>query len=113
MDSVYFQVFERTGRPISAPRVVARSRRGAGVIGAGPARRRRATAAGAFALRGAARPAVDMRSPSEATPYPDIVAIARIGLAAKPEDWPARPLYVKPPDAKPASGAAAIARIEG
>ena len=52
--------------------------------------------------------------PSEAlgAAFPDIVAIARIGLAADPTDWPARPLYVKPPDAKPAN-ADAIARVEG
>ena len=32
---------------------------------------------------------------------PDIVAVARIGLALDPADDPARPLYVKPPDARP------------
>jgi hypothetical protein len=48
---------------------------------------------------------------SGARPFPDIVAIARIGLAADPAQWPARPLYVKAPDAHPARDEA-IARIE-
>jgi hypothetical protein len=41
--------------------------------------------------------------------YPDIVAVARIALASDPATNPPRPLYVKPPDAKPAAGEA-IAR---
>ena len=41
--------------------------------------------------------------------YPDIIAVARIALAADPAASPPRPLYVKPPDAKPAAGEA-IAR---
>ena len=40
---------------------------------------------------------------------PDIVALACIGLAVDPATSPARPLYVKPPDARP-NPAAAIAR---
>ncbi len=42
---------------------------------------------------------------------PDIAFVARLGLAANPDDAPARPLYLKAPDAKPAerqrAGAAA------
>ena len=49
---------------------------------------------------------------SGAAAYPDIVAIARIGLASDPRECPPRPLYVKPPDAKP-TNADAIARVEG
>ena len=40
---------------------------------------------------------------SEAAPYPDIVAIARMGAVADPETSPARPLYIKAPDAHPSS----------
>ncbi len=36
-----------------------------------------------------------------ATDAPDIVAVARLGLALDPVQNPARPLYVKPPDARP------------
>ena len=32
---------------------------------------------------------------------PDIVALAWIGLAVDPATSPARPIYVKPPDARP------------
>ncbi len=106
--SVYFQAFESTGRQLFAPRV-SPFRDAARAIGAGPARVA-GDAAGPFAIEALG---AGVECEPFPTPYPDIVAIARIGLAAKPEDWPARPLYVKPPDAKPASGAAAIARIEG
>lgn len=49
---------------------------------------------------------------SAAAAYPDIVAIARIGLVSDPGESPPRPLYVKPPDAKPTVGDT-IARVEG
>jgi hypothetical protein len=40
---------------------------------------------------------------------PDIVALARMGLAVDPSKSPARPLYVKLPDARP-NAAESIAR---
>jgi tRNA threonylcarbamoyladenosine biosynthesis protein TsaB len=40
---------------------------------------------------------------------PDIVALAWVGLAVDPSTSPARPVYVKPPDARP-SAAEPIAR---
>ena len=40
---------------------------------------------------------------------PDIAGVARIGLALDPAQNPARPLYIKPPDAHP-NPAAPIAR---
>ena len=46
---------------------------------------------------------------SAATDVPDIVAVARMGLVLDPAANPARPLYVKPPDARP-NPAAAVAR---
>jgi len=36
-----------------------------------------------------------------ATTTPDIAFVARLGLIADPASAPARPLYLKPPDAKP------------
>ncbi len=35
-------------------------------------------------------------------PAPDIVAVARLGMVANPTDAPARPIYLKAPDVKPA-----------
>ncbi len=104
--AVYFQAYEGSGRPMFAARVGApleaiRS------VGAGPAR---------FAGDAAEMLAAEARRaglPCEARPaaFPDIVAVARIALAADPAANPPRPLYVKPPDAKPAAGEA-IARRE-
>jgi tRNA threonylcarbamoyl adenosine modification protein YeaZ len=105
--SVYFQVYESTGRPLFSPRV-ASFRDAARAIGGGPAR---IAGDGAQALALEAQRAGTVCEALGGA-FPDIVAIARVGLAANPEDWPARPLYVKPPDAKPAN-AEAIARVEG
>jgi tRNA threonylcarbamoyladenosine biosynthesis protein TsaB len=105
--SVYFQAFESSGRPMFAPRV-ASLRDAVRALGAGPARMA-GDGAAALALEGQ-RAALACEAFSAA--YPDIVAIARIGLASNPSDCPPRPLYVKPPDAKPATGDA-IARVEG
>jgi tRNA threonylcarbamoyl adenosine modification protein YeaZ len=102
--AVYFQTFEASGRPLFAPRVGApleaiRS------VGAGPAR----LAGDATEILAAEARRAGL--PCEAYPaaYPDIVAIARIALASDPAANPPRPLYLKPPDAKPAAGEA-IAR---
>ena len=38
-------------------------------------------------------------------PAPDVVFVARLGFVANPEDAPARPLYLKPADAKPVAWA--------
>ena len=104
---VYFQAFESTGRPLFGPRI-ASFRDTARAIGGGPAR---IAGDGAQALALEAQ-RVGIACEAFGAAYPDIVAIARIGLASNPEDWPPRPLYVKPPDAKPA-GADAIARVPG
>jgi tRNA threonylcarbamoyl adenosine modification protein YeaZ len=102
--AVYYQAFEATGRPLFAPRV-GTPLEAVRAVGAGPAR---------FAGDAAEILAAEARRaglPCEAHPaaYPDIVAVARIGLAADPATSPPRPLYIKPPDAKPAAGEA-IAR---
>lgn len=95
--SVYFQLFEPSGRPLGPPRcdTVRECVRG---IGAGPA-----------LLAGDAADLVAAEAHRAGLPYdlaaagvaPDIVAVARIGLAFDPAGNPARPLYVKPPDARP------------
>ncbi|MGD1036479.1 MAG: tRNA (adenosine(37)-N6)-threonylcarbamoyltransferase complex dimerization subunit type 1 TsaB [Roseiarcus sp.] len=106
--SVYFQAFESSGRPFFAPRV-ASLREAVRAIGVGRAHMA-GNAAKALALE-AQRAGLAYDSPGAAD-YPDIVAIARIGLASDPRDCPPRPLYVKPPDARRTS-ADAIARVEG
>src|SRR5271165_2174609 len=95
--SVYFQLFEPSGRPLGPARCdsVRECVRG---IGAGPA-----------LLAGDAAELVAAEAHRSGLPYdlaaaaptPDIVAVARIGLALDPAENPARPLYVKPPDARP------------
>jgi tRNA threonylcarbamoyl adenosine modification protein YeaZ len=103
--SVYFQLFEASGRALGPPRcdAVRECVRG---IGAGPA-----------ILAGDAVDLVAAEAHRAGLPYdlaaaagaPDIVAVARIGLALDPTQNPARPLYVKPPDARP-NLAAPVAR---
>ena len=103
--NVYFQLFESSGRPMFAARV-AGIRDVIRAIGAGPAR---FTGNAAGLMADAAQRAGLEFDASEAAAYPDILAVARIGLAADPDASPPRPLYVKPPDAHPAA-AGAIAR---
>jgi tRNA threonylcarbamoyladenosine biosynthesis protein TsaB len=101
---VYFQLFESNGRPILAPRLTS-LRDAVRLIGGGPARL--AGDAAALVAEEALRGGVAFDA-SEAAPFPDIIALARIGLAADPETSPARPLYVKAPDAHPSLGDAVM-----
>ena len=95
--SVYFQLFEASGRPLGPPRCDSLRECVRGV-GAGPA-----------LLAGDAVDLLASEAHRAGLPYdlaaaasaPDIVAVARLGLALDPASNPARPLYVKPPDARP------------
>ena len=95
--SIYFQLFDPSGRPLGPPRCDSLRECVRG-IGAGPA-----------LLSGNAATLVATEAHRSGLPYdlgaatdaPDIVAVARLGLALDPAANPARPLYVKPPDAKP------------
>ncbi len=95
--SVYFQLFEPSGRPLGPARCDA-LRECVRQIGDGPALLA-GSAAGLLAAEAhrAGLP-YDLES---ATDAPDIVVVARMGLALDPAANPARPLYVKPPDARP------------
>jgi tRNA threonylcarbamoyladenosine biosynthesis protein TsaB len=103
--SVYFQLFEPSGRPLGPPRCDT-ARECVRAIGAGPAW-----------LAGDAAAIVANEAHRAGLPYdldasrdaPDIVALAWMGLALDPSISPARPIYVKPPDARP-SPAEPIAR---
>jgi tRNA threonylcarbamoyl adenosine modification protein YeaZ len=95
--SVYFQLFEASGRPLGLPRCDSLRECVRG-IGAGPA-----------LLAGDAAALIATEAHRSGLPYdlggaaeaPDIVAVARMGLALDPSANPARPLYVKQPDARP------------
>jgi tRNA threonylcarbamoyl adenosine modification protein YeaZ len=106
--AVYFQAFESSGRPLFAPRA-ASPREAVRSVGAGPAR---LTGDGAAAFALEARRAGLPCDSSAAAAYPDIVAIARVALASSPDECPPRPLYVKPPDARP-KAVGAVARVDG
>jgi len=105
---IYFQLFEPSGRPLFVPRV-AKLRDAIRLIGGGTARL--CGNAASIIADETAKTGGDFDA-SQATPFPDIVAIARAGLALDPASAPPRPIYVKPPDAQP-SQAATIARAEG
>jgi tRNA threonylcarbamoyl adenosine modification protein YeaZ len=106
--SVYFQLFEASGRPLGPPRCDT-LRECIRAIGAGPAW----FAGDAAALvAGEAQRAGLPYDLDAARVAPDIVALARVGLAVDPSKNPARPLYVKPPDARP-NAAEPIARAAG
>jgi tRNA threonylcarbamoyladenosine biosynthesis protein TsaB len=105
---IYVQLFEPTGRPLFAPRV-AKLREAIRLIGGGPARL--CGNAATLIAEETQKFSGDFDA-SQATPYPDIVSIARAGLALDPATSPARPLYIKPPDAQPYQGDT-IARAEG
>jgi tRNA threonylcarbamoyl adenosine modification protein YeaZ len=103
---VYFQLFEATGRPLIAPRVET-LRDAARAIGAGPARLAGSAAKLLAEEFGRGATAFDA---SAAADFPDIAAVARIGLAASPDASPPRPIYLKAPSAQPmAEGGAAPA----
>ncbi len=95
-DHVYFQVVSGNGSPLMRPRVapieeaLGASRFGAPhLVG---------NAAGILADRWPA----DARPPFQvdAQPAPDIVWVAWLGAAVSPETFPARPYYLRAPDAK-------------
>ena len=104
---VYFHLIDSKAKQIFSPRVIS-LRDAVRAIGGSPARIV-GDAAGLLAEE-ARRAGVEVDA-SAASDYPDIVALARIGLAADPQQWPARPLYIKPPDAQPQRDEG-VARIE-
>lgn len=104
---VYFHLIDSKAKQIFSPRVVS-LRDAVRAIGGSPARI--VGDAGALLAEEARRAGVEVDA-SAAAPYPDIVALARIGLAADPAQWPARPLYIKAPDAQPGRDDS-VARVE-
>jgi tRNA threonylcarbamoyl adenosine modification protein YeaZ len=98
---VYIQLFEPTGRPLVPARIEG-LREAVRSIGAGPVR---VTGSGAKLLAMEAARVGFSAEIVGSGDFPDILAVARLGLAADPRDCPPRPLYLKSPDAQPAAGA--------
>ena len=94
---VYFHLIDSKAKQIFSPRIIS-LRDAVRAIG-GSTARIVGDAAGLLAEE-ARRAGLDVDA-SAGSAYPDVIAIARIGLAADPVTWPARPFYVKPPDAHP------------
>jgi len=92
---VYFQLIDAKAKPIISPRMLS-LRDAVRAIGGSPAR---VVGDAAVALAEEARRVGVELDASASAPYPDIVALARIGFAADPAAWPARPLLIKPLDA--------------
>ena len=94
---VYFAAFHGDGRLLSAPRF-ADVTSAVAALGAGPLR-----------LAGSGAPMLAIAAWSQGLTAeiigdriaPDIAFVARLGLLADPAHAPARPLYLKAPDAKP------------
>mgnify|MGYP001766538524 CR=1 FL=1 len=106
--NLFLAAFVSGGRVLVAPRV-ASLREAVRVLGAGPIR---AAGSGAGLL---AIEAWTMGSLIDVVGdyiAPDISFVARLGLLANPLSSPARPLYLKPPDAKPQMSSA-VARDSG
>ncbi len=104
---VYISAYGPDGRTVLTPRRV------------GPHEALRALGDGPLELIGSGAPlllkearasGVSATIVSEA-PAPEIAFVARLGFAATPESAPARPLYLKPPDAKPLERPAAPAQV--
>jgi len=101
---VYVQGFTAKGQPLAVPRIT-NVRDAVRTLGAGPL---------VFAGSGATMMAIEAWSlgaqaeVAGETITPDIAFVARLGVLADPATAPARPYYLKPPDAKPqANGAIA------
>jgi tRNA threonylcarbamoyl adenosine modification protein YeaZ len=94
---VFFTAYGPGGRVLTSPRILP-LREACRLLGAG---RVRVVGSGAPLLKEeAARIGLEINVVNTA-PAPDIVAVARLGIAADPADAPARPLYLKAPDVKP------------
>ncbi len=99
--NLYLQVFDRGGRTLVTPRVV-KIRDAVRSLGAGPVK---------LVGNGAPLMAIEAWSTGLVAEIvgeadaPDIAFVARLGLLADPAYAPARPLYLKAPDAKVAVAA--------
>ncbi len=95
---VYFSAYGPGGHILTSPRILA-VKDACRLLGGG---RVRAAGSGAVLLREEAALTGGDIAVANGAPAPDILAVARLGLAASPDNAPARPIYLKAPDAQPA-----------
>jgi tRNA threonylcarbamoyl adenosine modification protein YeaZ len=94
---VYVTAYGPDGRTLLSPRR-AGAHEALRALGSGPLK---LVGSGARLLAEEARRAGLQATVASERPAPEIAFVARLGLAANPETAPARPLYLKAPDAKP------------
>ena len=99
-DEVYGQLFAADGTPATEP-TVGDAARFAGLIGPDT------LLAGSGAEAVAAVAGVGEGRIVHREAHPDIAAVLRLGRAAPPSVAPPRPLYLRPPDARPQAGSVA------
>lgn len=99
---VFFTAYGVGGRLLTSPRVLG-LREACRLLGAG---RVRAAGSGAALLKAEAFSYGGDIAVVDASPAPDIIAVARLGLVADPGNAPARPIYLKAPDVKPGARSA-------
>lgn len=99
--NVYFAGFGPDGRPILTPRLTT-AHDAARSLGAGPIQL--VGSGAALLVAEAAAIGMEFEVAGDIL-VPDIGFVARVGLAADPASAPPRPLYLKPPDAKPQDAA--------
>ncbi|MBY6242119.1 tRNA (adenosine(37)-N6)-threonylcarbamoyltransferase complex dimerization subunit type 1 TsaB [Methylosinus sp. Sm6] len=102
---VYVTAYGPDGRTLLTPRRVG-AHEALRALGDGPLK---LVGSGAPLLAAEARASGVAAEIADARAAPDIALVARLGLAANPDTAPARPLYLKAPDAKPQGRAAAEA----
>lgn len=94
---VFLQVYGAGGRTLIAPRAMSvREAARSSAIG-----RVRLVGSGAGLLADAWPPGEEPPVSVDEMPAPDVAWVARLGLAADPTEAEPRPLYLRPPDAKP------------
>lgn len=91
---VFLSAYGSGGRILASPRLIA-LRDACRLLGAGQVV---AIGSGAFILQTEARRMGQDVAIFETNPWPDVSAVAKLGLAADPASAPARPVYLKAPD---------------
>jgi len=97
---VFFSAYGPGGRVLTSPRILP-VKDACRLLGGG---RVRAVGSGARLLRDEVATFGGDISLVNGSAAPDIVSVARLGFVAAPENAPARPIYIKAPDASPNLG---------
>jgi tRNA threonylcarbamoyl adenosine modification protein YeaZ len=103
--NVFLSAYNSSGRVLTSPRLISLSD-ACRLLAAGQVI---AVGGGALALAETARALGLEIGVAEREPWPDIVAVAKLGVVADPQTAPARPVYLKAPDVT-LSGRSALPR---